>query len=159
MPTVDVSSFTEIEAEFLERVHGMVWCNVATVDRLNRPRSRVLHTIWEGSTGWTATRRHSFKAKHLEHSPQVSLAYIADLMKPVYVDALATWADDLADKQRVWDLFASTAPPLGYDPAPIFQSPDHPDFGLLKFTPWRIKLAEGTGKGITYFWRREKGRT
>src|SRR5215467_11076592 len=154
MPTIDVSTFAEIEPEFLERVHSMVWCNVATVDRLNRPRSRVLHTIWEGATGWTGTRRHSFKARHLEANPHVSLAYIADLLKPVYVEAIATWADDLADKRRVWDLFASTPPPLGYDPTPIFHSPDHPDFGLLKFTPWRIKLAEGTGKGTTYFWRR-----
>jgi general stress protein 26 len=157
MPTVNVTTLAEIEAEFLARVHGMVWGNVATVDRLNRPRSRVLHTIWEGGTGWTATRRHSFKARHLEDNPYVSLAYIADLLKPVYVDATAIWAEDLADKRRVWDLFASTPPPLGYDPVPIFQSPDHPDFGLLKFTPWRIKLADGTGQGTNYFWRREKG--
>jgi hypothetical protein len=27
---------------------------------------------------------------------------------------------------------------LGYDPAPIFIAPDHPNFGALKLTPWRI---------------------
>ena len=32
-------------------------------------------------------------------------------------------------------------PPLGYDPAPIFERPDHPNFGLLKLTPRRIELA------------------
>jgi general stress protein 26 len=153
VPVIEASSFAEIEGEFIDRVHRIVWCNVATVDRLNRPRSRILHTIWEGSTGWTATRRHSFKAKHLAHNPNVSLAYIADLLKPVFVECVATWDDNLDDKNRVWMLFAAAPPPLGYDPTPIFESPEHPDFGLLKFTPWRIKLGDGTGKGTTYFWR------
>jgi len=43
-------------------------------------------------------------------------------------------------------------PPLGYDPADGFIRVDHPDFGLLKLTPWCIDLvsfpapsfAEGT---------------
>jgi hypothetical protein len=35
---MEVPSFTDIEAEFTERVHRMVWCNVATIDTLDRPR-------------------------------------------------------------------------------------------------------------------------
>jgi general stress protein 26 len=138
-------SFAEIADEFIERVHRMVWCNVATLDLQNRPRSRLLHTIWEGSTGWTATRRHSHKAKHLRRSPYVSLAYIADVVRPVYADCVAEWADDPAEKRRVWDLFARTPPPLGYDPTPIFKSPDDPDFGVLRLTPWRIQLGDASG--------------
>ena len=31
-------------------------------------------------------------------------------------------------------------PPLGYDPAPTFGGFAHPDYGLLRLTPWRIAL-------------------
>lgn len=139
---IEVTSFAEIETEFIRRVHTWVWCNLATLDSHNRPRSRIVHPIWEGATGWIGTRRHSPKAKHLAHSPYVSLAYIADLAKPVYINCIAEWADDLADKQHVWDMFLAAPPPLGYDPAPIFQSVDNPNFGLLKLTPWRVELAD-----------------
>ena len=49
---MEVSSFGEIETAFLERIQRMVWCNVATVDRRDRPRSRILHPLWEGNIGW-----------------------------------------------------------------------------------------------------------
>jgi hypothetical protein len=48
----------------------------------------------------------------------------------------------MAAKQHLWDLMLSTPQPYGYDPAPIFQSVDHPSFGVLKVTPWRIELSE-----------------
>ena len=54
-----VATFAEIEDEFIALAHKMVWCNVATVDAQGRPHSRILHSIWDGSTGWIATRRHS----------------------------------------------------------------------------------------------------
>lgn len=134
----ELRSFAEIEAEFSDRVSRIVWCNMATVDAKGRSRSRIVHPIWEASTGWIATHRRSFKNRHLADSPYVSLAYVADITKPVYVDGVAAWADDPADKQRVWNLFANAPAPLGYDPAPFFVAPDHPAFGVLKVTPWRI---------------------
>jgi general stress protein 26 len=153
MPRIrNIASFAELEKEFIERVNKMVWCNVATLDTQNRLRSRVLHPIWEGQTGWIGTRRHSLKEKHLAHHPYVSLAYIADLVKPVYVDCTAEWDDSPASKQHVWDMFLAAPPPLGYDPAPIFHSVEHPDFGLLKLTPWRVELADATGESLV--WKR-----
>lgn len=156
---MEVKNFSEIETEFIQRVHTMVWCSAATVDSQQRPRSRILHPIWEGSTGWIGTNRHSHKAKHLERNPHMSLAYIADIGKPVYVDCAAEWVDDLAQKQHVWNLFKEAAPPLGYDPAPIFINVDHENFGVLKLTPWRIDLvtfpAESMDKG-TLVWRRSR---
>jgi uncharacterized pyridoxamine 5'-phosphate oxidase family protein len=137
---MQIKNFSEIEAEFIQRVHTMVWCNVATVDSQGRPRSRLLHPIWEGSTGWIGTHRTSYKSKHLAQNPYVSLAYITDVMNPVYVDCTVEWIDDLAQKQRIWDLFKHAPSPLGYDPASTFGSPDQADFGLLKLTPWRIAL-------------------
>jgi hypothetical protein len=137
---MEVTNFSELEAEFTQRVCTMVWCNVATIDSKQRPRSRILHPIWEGSTGWIGTHRNSYKSKDLDHSPYVSLAYIVDVMKPVYVDCTVEWIPDLDQKRRIWDLFKNTPPPVGYDPAQDFISPDHENFGLLKLTPWRIAL-------------------
>jgi general stress protein 26 len=137
---MEVANFSDIEEEFIRRVHTMVWCAAATVDSQQRPRSRILHPIWEGSTGWIGTHRHSHKSKHLEHNPHMSLAYIGELFNPVYVDCIAEWIDDLDQKLRIWTMFKDAPPPLGYDPADTFGSYDHEGFGLLKLTPWRIAL-------------------
>jgi uncharacterized pyridoxamine 5'-phosphate oxidase family protein len=152
---VEVRDFAEIEAEFIKRVHTMVWCSVATIDSQNRPRSRVLHPIWEGKTGWISTHRDSYKQKHLAKNPYVSLAYITEIHRPVYVDCKAEWVDDLEQKRHVWNLFKAAPPPLGYDPATEYKDIEL-DFGVLKLTPWRIDLvsfpAENYEKG-TQVWR------
>ena len=136
-----VASFAEIEEEFLRRVSRIVWCTVATVDAKGRPRTRILHPIWEGPTGWIATGRHSLKEKHLAKNPNVSLSYWDQEHQQIYVDARAEWIDDPAEKLRIWQLYKSTPPPLGYDPQIIWQAgPDDPGYGLLKLTPRRIEL-------------------
>jgi hypothetical protein len=75
---VRVTSFGEVEAEFLERVNAMVWCSMATVDTKDRPRSRVLHPIWKGAAGWASARPNSLKAKPIANNPSVSLAYVSN---------------------------------------------------------------------------------
>jgi general stress protein 26 len=140
---VDVTSFAEIEKEFMARIARIVWCTVATVDRRGRPRTRILHPIWEGTTGWIATGRHSHKAKHLEQNPWISCSYWDQQHQQVYADCRAEWIDDLDERRRIWELYKSTPPPLGYDPAMIWRDPAGPasdDFGILKLTPWRIEL-------------------
>ena len=145
---MEVTEFAEIETEFQRRVHQAVWCSVATVDARGRPRSRVLHPIWEGATGWIGTNRSSHKSRHLARNPHVSLAYIADVAKPVYADCRAEFVEDLATKRRVWELIKSIPPPVGYDPAEFFGSVEHEDFGLLKLTPWRIELISFPAKSV-----------
>jgi len=142
---MNVHAFTDIQDEFNRRVQRTVWCSVATVDRAGRPRQRILHPIWEGEIGWIATSRHSHKAKHLESNPHLSLSYWDPRHEQVYVDCLATWEDDPAEKRRVWALFTSQPPPYGYDPALFWpDGPDRSDFGALKLTPWRIELFQMT---------------
>ena len=135
---MDTTHFAAIREEFLNRVNTIVWCNVASVDSQQRPRSRLMHPIWEGATGWIGTRRDSYKSRHLAENPHLSLAYVADLAKPVYVECVAEWVDDMAEKQRVWNLFKDAPPPVGYDPASMFKTVEN--FGLLKLMPWRIDL-------------------
>ncbi|MBL8154447.1 MAG: pyridoxamine 5'-phosphate oxidase family protein [Anaerolineae bacterium] len=152
---MQVQQFAEIEQEFIERVFRVVWCAVATVDAHNRPRTRVLHPYWEvvdgRPVGWIATGRHTAKAGHLAQNAHVSLAYVGEVAKPVYVECLAEWQDDAASKQHVWDAFKNAAPPMGYDPEPIFKAVDDPDFGILKLTPWRVEVTNYPHG--TYVWR------
>lgn len=128
----------------------MVWCNMATVDEHGRPRSRILHPIWEGQTGWITTRRHSYKGKYLSANPYVSLAYITDIAKPLYVDCYAEWVDDINIKYHVWELVKNTPAPVGFDPAPIYGQVDE-RFGILKLTPWRIELVN-LPDGVPQVW-------
>jgi hypothetical protein len=144
---VRTHDFAEIAPEFMERVMRMAWCNVATIDARGRPRSRILHPLWEGQTGWITTDPRSLKARHLAQNPYVSLAYVSDVAKPAYVDCRAVWVEDAATKQHVWDLCLTTPPPMGFDPAPIYGSPlepleGRPVFGVLELTPYRILLAQ-----------------
>lgn len=139
---MDVASFAEIEDEFRARTTRIVWCSAATVDRQGWPRTRILHPIWEGSIGWVATGRHSFKERHLAANPYVSLSYWDAEQKQVYADCKAEWEDSPDDRRRIWELYKSTPPPLGYDPGMIWQGgPDDPGYGLLKLTPWRIEVS------------------
>lgn len=151
MTPVEIMQFEDLQAEFLARVSQAVYCSMATIDRKGRPRSRMMHPIWDGPIGWAISWPESHKAKHLAHNPHVSLAYIYDKNKPVYVDALAEWVEDIGEKQRIWDLHRSTPAPLGFDPQPHYGSIDHPFYGLLKITPWRIELGNLAGEPI--IWR------
>ena len=147
---MEIASFERIEDEFMERIRMVVWCNMATVDARERPRSRVVHPVWDGPVGWLWTRRETLKARHIARNPHVSLAYVADVAKPVYIDCTAEWAEDVEDKQRIWDYTESLAPPFGYDPEPIYGYPDNPKFGLLRLTPWRLELCNLPNESLVW---------
>ncbi len=155
---MDIDNFSVIEEEFDKRVRKIVWCTVSTVDRNGRPRSRILHPIWEGHNGWIATGRETLKTKHLAENPYVSLSYWDPDQKQVYVDCKAQWDDDPAQKERIWELYKSTPAPVGYDPGLIWKGFDDPTFGLLKLTPWRIEISglhEMTAGQPPQVWRQE----
>jgi general stress protein 26 len=139
---MDVASFDEIKDEFNARVQRIVWCTVTTVDGKGRPRSRMLHPIWEGPVGYIATGRNSFKAKHLGKNPFVSCTYWDPQHQQVYAECKAEWVEDKKEKQRIWDLYKDTPAPYGYDPAMFWPGgAGDPGFGLLKLTPWRLEIS------------------
>lgn len=141
LPTDFVKSFDDIAEEFHKRVARIVWCTMATVDRAGRPRTRIIHPIWEGSTGYIGTGRTSLKEKHIAANPNVSFTYWDQVHEQIYIDATAEWLDTPADKQRIWDLYKNTPPPLGYDPGMIWrEGATAGDFGVLKLTPRRIEI-------------------
>ena len=97
-----------------------------------------MHPVWEEPTGWLATGRDSFKEKHLDANPWVSLAFWDQEQEQVYVDCRATWADDDETKTRLWALYHEK--PEGYGLEGFWKGPDDPRFGLLRLDPWRIEL-------------------
>jgi hypothetical protein len=126
--------------------HRIVWCTVATVDRLGRPRSRILHPHWEladeGLAGWITTRPTPLKRAHLAHSPYVSCSYWDATQDAVVAECRARWVEDVDEKARVWELFRSTPEPLGHDPYTIWPAgPSDPDAGVLRLDPWRLRVA------------------
>jgi len=151
-----IATFAEIEAEFIARAHAVVWCNCATIDARGRPRSRVVHPYWEGATGWITTQRSSLKVKHMSANPFVSLAYVADPFRPVYVECRAEWDGDLATRRRLWDLLKNIPAPLGFDPAAVWGDIGGPENGLVRLTPWRIEVndfSHAAGPPVSKVWR------
>ena len=138
---MEVASFAEIADEFHARVARIAWATVATVGPDGAPRTRILHPIWEQHTGWIATGRQSYKMRHLGHEPRVSLTYWDPEQDNVHIEAVATIVDDRAAKDRIWDLFVATPPPLGYDPILFWkEGKGDPTYGLLRLDPTRIEL-------------------
>lgn len=137
---MDVKDFSELSDKFREITERIVWCTVATVDARGRPRSRILHPVWEGSTGWIATGRQSHKAKHLANNPFVSLTYWDPKHEQTIIDCKAEWQDDQPTRDHVWELLKTTPEPVGYDPKLFWPGADDPSFGVLKLTPWRLEV-------------------
>jgi len=101
----------------------------------------MLHPIWEGTTGWIATGRQSFKAKHIANNAFVSVTYWDTDHEQIYAECKASWDDSEESKQKIWDLYKGSPEPLGYDLKIFWSDPGDPAFGLLKLTPWRIELS------------------
>ena len=134
-------SWQELAPDFHRITGRVVWCSVATVDGKGRPRSRILHPVWDGATGWIASGRDSFKARHIKRNPFVSLSYWDQEHEQVYAECKASWADDQGTRSRVWDLVKNAPPPIGYDPALFWQGgPTDPAFGALRLEPWRVEV-------------------
>ncbi|RZQ62435.1 pyridoxamine 5'-phosphate oxidase family protein [Amycolatopsis suaedae] len=145
----------ELTGEFVRVAHRIVWCTLATVDRRGRPRSRVVHPYWEVSgdevVGWVFTRPTPLKVAHLDHSPFASCSYWDPGHETAVAECAATFAGDEGSRRRVWDLFETAAPPLGFDPR-MLGSADHRDerITVLALRPWRLKVGERA-------WRRSAG--
>lgn len=137
-----VQRLEELIDEFVERAHTMVWCNVATIDTRGRVQSRILHPIWDGPVGYIGSRSASPKMRQIATSPWLSLAYVSDIVKPVYAECRGAIVTDPGERDHAWQLYKQAAPPLGFDYGTLFASPDDPAFGLIRVDPWRIKVQD-----------------
>jgi len=136
-----IDSFEEIAAEFRTRVERIIWCTMATADRERRIRSRIVHPIWDGRTGWVLTLRQSPKADDVDRNPWTSVTYIDGAQEQVHVDCRTSWEERLTEKRRLWEWFKSIPPPIGYDPGVFFtKGVEDASFGALRLDPWRVEL-------------------
>ncbi len=159
-----MSTLAEVAPKFLEMAHQIVWCTAATVDRHNRPRSRVLHPIWEWDgtelVGWIATAKTPLKADHLGRNPHLSCNYWTPAQDTCVAECDTTWIDDKETKHRVWDLFVNGPAPVGYDPSmiPGWDNADSPGFDPLRLDPWYLRVMPGAslmnGTYAAEVWRR-----
>ncbi len=145
-----MQSLEQVAPAFVEMAHKIVWASVATIDRRDRPRSRVLHPIWhwDGTRlgGWVATGPTPLKRAHLEHSPHVSINYWTPDQDTCVAECRAVWHFDLETRERIWRLFEETPPPVGYDPAiiPGWEKPSDDAFAALELIPWRLRVFPGS---------------
>jgi hypothetical protein len=146
-----MSSLETTAPAFVTMAHQIVWSSVATVDSLDRPRSRILHPIWEwdGTTlrGWIATSPTDVKRAHLERSPFVSCGYWAPNHDTCVAECRAEWAFDDDTRIETWDRFKHGPEPVGYDPGiipPWSGGPTSDAFAVLKLEPWRLRVMPGT---------------
>lgn len=140
----------QVAPAFVEMAHSIVWASVATVDRKDRPRARILHPIWhfEGGTlgGWIATAPTPLKRAHMDRSPFVSVNYWTPSQDTCVAECRASFCFDLETRERIWNLFKNTPAPVGYDPAiiPGWEAPSDDAFAALRLEPWRVRVFPGS---------------
>lgn len=145
-----MNELSEIAPAFVEMAHQIVWCSAATVDKYGRPRSRILHPIWQwdGSqlVGWIATGPTPLKRAHLAAHPYISLNYWTPSQDTCTAECQAAWAFDDETRMMVWNLFLNAPEPVSYDPAivPAWDSPTAESFAVLRLEPWRLRVFPGT---------------
>ncbi len=145
-----MDALDEVAPAFVDMAHRIVWATVASVDRHERPRSRILHPIWRwdggelrGFIGTTPTRT---KRAHLSHTPFVSINYWAPSHDTCVAECRARWAFDDLTRVRIWELFKATPEPLGFDPAriPTWEGPTTESFAVIELEPWKLRVFPGT---------------
>ena len=158
-----MSTLEQTAQPFIDVAHRIVWASVATVDTSNRPRSRVVHPIWEWDgeqlQGWIATGPTPTKTAHLAHRPYVSVNYWDDQHDVATAECHITWHHDDKTCIRVWDMLKNAPEPVGYDPAmiPVWTEPTQPEFAVLELQPWKLRVFPGSmllgGTGEVLDWR------
>jgi hypothetical protein len=158
-----VSPLDQIAPAFVGMAHSIVWASVVTVDADSKPRSRILHLIWEWDGtdlfGWVATVPTPVKRAHLAVHPDVAVSYWTPGHDTCAADCLVEWYTDDETCTAVWQKFATGPEPVGYDPFIIPMWKDGPtsdSFAVLRLAPYRLRVMPGTvmteGKGQVLSW-------
>lgn len=145
-----MNTLSETAPAFVKMANQIVWASVATVGRNGRPRSRILHPIWQWDgqqlVGWIATSPTAVKRAHLENSPYVSINYWVPTHDTCVAECRTSWILDDEGRKIVWDTFLNGPEPVGYDPTliPAWTSPTVDAFAGIKLEPWRLRVFPGT---------------
>ena len=136
---------------FIEMAHRIVWASVATVDGRGRPRSRILHPIWQWDgrrlIGWVATSPSPTKRAHLAAHPYASVNYWQPSHDTCVAECRAALLMDDETRTAVWNLFIGGQQPVGYDPGivPSWRGgPTSENFAAIRLEPWRLRVFPGS---------------
>jgi general stress protein 26 len=103
--------FEPLREDFLRITASIIYCTVTTVDPEGRPRSRVMHPIFEvvegHPRGWAVTDRTPLKSRHIAANPYVACSYWSPAQDTVAIDCTAEWVEDDSLLREVWDIFAA----------------------------------------------------
>jgi len=143
---------------FLATARRVVYCSLATVDRRGRPRSRLVHAVWEPGpegelVGWVGSRPTPMRRAHLERTPFASCFYWDPAHDVAVAECGVKWIDDDEGRRHAWERLSAAPEPMGYDPAPIWpDGPEGKDFVALRLEPWRVqaKSAAAMAAGEPY---------
>jgi general stress protein 26 len=136
-------------AEVAKASAAAVWCALATANRANEPRVRMVHPTWEGDVLWVATGPDTPKARQLENNPWVDVQWqvAPPDFKHILARGRAEICRDAATKQHAWDT-------IDYDlNAFIPGGPEDPNYIAVKITPTRVELSEMFGSVNKRVWR------
>ena len=129
---------------FMETARRIVYCSLATVDTRGRPRSRLVHAVWEragdGLVGWVGSRPTPMRRAHVDRTPFASCFYWDPAHDVAVAECGVMWIEDDEGRRDAWERLSAAPEPMGYDPAPIW--PDGPggdDFVALRLDPWRVQ--------------------
>jgi hypothetical protein len=158
-----VTPLDEIAPAFVDMAHSIVWASVATIDSDGKPRSRILHPIWEWDgtdlLGWIATVPTPVKRADLAAHPQMSVSYWTASQDTCTAECLVEWYLDEETRTAVWDKFANGPEPVGYDPYinPTWsEGPTSDRFAALRLAPYRLRVMPGAfllkGEGEVLSW-------
>ena len=146
-----MSDLDAVAPDFVAMAHAIVWATVATVGPSGRPRSRILHPLWDWNgivlRGWIATVPTPLKLAHLEAHPFVSVGYWSPNHDNCTAECGATWAYDDETCVEVWDRFVNAPAPVGYDPRIVPDWADGPtsdSFAVLRLAPSRLRVFPGS---------------
>ena len=162
MTSSPAESLAPVAEAFVEMAHRIVWASAATVDAAGRPRTRILHPLWEWDgerlVGWIATGPTPVKRAHLERHPFLSLSYWAPSHDTCTADCAVEWDFDLDARRDLWRKYVEAPAPVGYDPSivPGWDSPESDAFAALRLEPYRLRVFPGTvllrGEGSVLTW-------
>ena len=136
------STLADVAPAFVAMAHRIVWCSVATVDARKRPRSRILHPIWQWEdgelTGWIATGPTPLKRAHLDNSPHVSCNYWTENHDTCVAECQAEWQFRPGRPRAAYGTCSSRRRRQSATTrrsSPAWEGPDSPAFAVLRFEP------------------------
>ena len=149
---------------FIAIAHRVVWCSLATVDRRGRPRSRLVHPIWEHDARrprrlahLAARRRCAARTSPPRRSCRCS--YWDPAHDVAVAECAAAWVEDPVTKRHAWEVFRRRRAARRLRPRDDLAATARatPTPAVIRLDPWRLKAADAAtlaAGGDRALWRR-----